>query len=253
MTSALSGQVALITGASGGVGRAVAIALSRMGVRCVLLSRDRDRLEETAARLSTPPAAIHALDLQNRDALDAAMTALCAAQPPPTLFIHGAAPMFTYQKLHQTALDVFSEQLAVNVESAAQICGHLLPEMMLQRRGRIVFLGSLGARVGFRGAAAYNLAKAAQESLVRSIALEYGRYRINANVLVLGPLDGARLASREQAHPGAREALLARSPARRLPTPSQVAEIVVFFCSPSAAPINGATLDVSYGAHLNAG
>lgn len=122
--------------------------------------------------------------------------------------------------------------------------------MMLRRWGRVVLIGSLGGRLGARGGSAYDLSKAALESLGRSIAIEYARYHVTANTLVLGAIDGERLAQREAAYPGARAKLLERAPGRRLPTDEQVADVASWLCSDASAPVNGASIDVSCGAHL---
>ena len=112
-------------------------------------------------------------------------------------------------------------------------------------------IGSIGSRIGGRGASAYNMVKAGMESMGRSIAMEYGRSRVTANTLALGPIDGERLAEREAQYPGAREAMLKQSPSRRLPTPEEVARVIAWMGSAESAPINGATLDVTWGAHLS--
>jgi len=247
----LSGRVALVTGAARGVGQAVAIALSAAGADCVLLAREAGSLEQTTRRMARSPHTILGVDLCDGEALEAAMAALCATAPPD-IFVHCAAPMFTYEKIHAASAQVLDTQLQVNARAAFQVAQHLLPEMMLRRWGRVVLMGSLSARRGDRGAAAYSMSKAALGSLARSITLEYARYQVTANTLVLGPIDGERLRARDAESPGARQRALQHAPARRLPTPEQVAGIVTFLCSPPAAAINGASIDVSCGIHLQA-
>lgn len=243
----LTGRTALITGASRGVGRAAALALSEAGASCILLARDAQALDEVVAACPGPARALVA-DLADPQAVADAIT---PEAPRVDLFVHAAAPWFPYEKLHQLSPATLERHLRVSAGSAAQISAALLPELMLKRWGRVVLISSLGGRLGGAGASAYNMGKAALESLARSIALEYGRYHICANVLCLGPVDGDRLARRDAEHPGARDALLARTPSRRLPTEAQVADLIVMFCSEQIAPVQGATLDVSAGTHLN--
>lgn len=225
----LTGRRALITGASRGVGRAVAIAIAEAGAECVA---------ETQAL---------PCDLASPEELDAMLDAL----PHIDLFIHCASPSFDYTKLHELDAQQSTLQLQVGVHATTRICARLLPEMMLSRWGRVVITTSLASILGGRGAAPYNMVKAAQESLIRSIALEYGRYKICANALRLGPVDGERLAERDAIYPGARANLISKAPNKFLPTPGQIADVVTFFCSDQVAPINGATLDVSAAIHLN--
>lgn len=243
----LTGRTALITGASRGVGRAAALALSEAGASCLLLARDADALDAVAAQCPGEARALVA-DLADPLAITKTLTPELARVD---LFVHCAAPWFPYEKLHQLSPEALDRHLRVSAGSAAQISAMLLPELMLKRWGRVVLLSSLGASLGGAGASAYNMGKAALESLARSIALEYGRYHICANVLCLGPVDGERLARRDADHPGARDALLARTPSRRLPTEAQVADLIVMFCSEQIAPVQGATLDVTAATHLN--
>ncbi len=238
-------RTALVTGASRGVGRAAAHALSARGVRCILVSRDEAGLRETASGCESPTR-VMPVDLGDR----AAVSAMDVGDVD--ILVHAAAPTFSYEKYHDVGFETLDHQMQVNVGAIGQIASAVLPGMMLRRWGRVVLVGSLGGQLGGRGAAAYNMAKAALESVGRTIAVEYGRYRVTANTLVLSPIDGERLAGREAEYPGAREAMLQLSPARRLPTPEEVAEVVAWMSSEGSAPINGATIDVSWGSHLNA-
>jgi NAD(P)-dependent dehydrogenase (short-subunit alcohol dehydrogenase family) len=242
MSERLDGKRALITGASRGVGRAVALALSARGAHCTLLARGADALAQTAA-LCEGPADVLALDLSDPDAV-------AAAPSDFDVFVHAASPMFEYQKLHAISGAELDAMLRVNVGAAAQICRGVLPHMMLGRWGRVVLIGSVGGRLAARGGSHYDLSKAALESLGRSIALEYARYHVTANTLVLGAIDGERLAERDAAYPGARKKALDRAPGRRLPTPAQVADVASWLCSDASSPVNGASIDVSCGAHL---
>lgn len=243
----LTGKTALITGASRGVGRAAAYALSAAGARCLLMARDNQALDELTAAL--PNARAISVDLSDASMLQGSLQAI---EEHVDIFIHSASPMFPYTKLHELTPTTLQEQMSVNVYSAVALCEHLLPQMMLKRWGRVILVGSLGGRLGGQGAAAYNMAKASQESLARSIAIEYGRYHICANTLVLAPIDDERLSARDLKSPGARARMLERSPHRRLPTSAQVADLITFFASDYIAPVNGATLDVSCAIHLNA-
>lgn len=243
----LTGKTALITGASRGVGRAAALALRASGARCVALARDAAALDA----LASADAGITALTADLRDH-EGVNSALDVFNEPIDMFVHCAAPMFDYVKIDQLTDEATEAQLDVGLRAPLWLCQRLLPGMMTRRWGRIVLIGSIAASRGIVGSAHYNMVKAAQESLSRSIALEYGRHGVCANTLTLGPIDGERLAIREQEHPGARTRLIQDSPLKRLPTDAQVADIITFFCSDYAAPINGATLDITCAAHLSA-
>ncbi|HAA55230.1 MAG TPA: hypothetical protein DCE42_10775 [Myxococcales bacterium] len=244
----LSERTALITGASGGIGRQTALALTRSGAHCVLMARQLDRLGEVAKEAPDDSMTLCPVDLLDEAQLNNALSSL---DRHIDIIVHCAAPTFAYNKLHALSQEDTHQQFQVGIHSMTQICAKLLPEMMVKRWGRVVLVSSLSAQLSGRGAAHYNMVKAAQESLARSIALEYGRYRICANTLRLGPIDGPRLAQREQTYPGSRQKMLDKSPSKTLPTPEEVANVIAFFCSTYIAPVNGATLDVTASTHLN--
>ena len=139
----------------------------------------------------------------------------------------------------------------VDLTSAIALCTRVLPAMMDARFGRIVALGSLGARFGIAGATLYAATKAALEGLCRGIALDYSRRGITANTLSISFVETERLAVRSAQDPEARARLQRATATRALLTPAQVADVATFLCSPRAAAITGSVIDVTAGAHLN--
>lgn len=246
----LSNKTVLITGASGDLGQATTRALSSLNARCLLVGRNQERLQSAVPSQAADKTFLYIADLNKPEQV---LSMLERVEHHIDIVVHCAAPLFQYTKIHQLTQEQIDTQYQVGIQSLMQICAYVLPKMMFQGWGRIVCAGSLAGAISGKGSAHYSLIKAAQESYMRSIALEYGRYQICANTLRIGPLDGARLKKRDEEYPGSRQNMMNKVPTKKLPTPKEVADIIAFFCSSYIAPVNGATLDVSAAAHLNLG
>lgn len=248
----LSGRVALVIGASRGIGRSIAEALAREGADVVAVARDAARLAETSARIHEAGRRCETISVDVAD--DAALTreldAVVARGMTPTILVHAAAAIYRHQRLQFVELAELDRLQAVDVRSAVVACRWALPHMIGARWGRVVLVGSLAARTGIPGAAAYATSKAALEGLARGVALDYSQRGVTANVLALGFVETERLGERLAADPEARERLVEATATKRLITPEEVASAAVFLCSDHARSITGAVLDMTAGAHL---
>jgi NAD(P)-dependent dehydrogenase (short-subunit alcohol dehydrogenase family) len=253
----LAGKTALVTGASGDIGAACATALAREGVRVRVTGRDEARLAALVAAITAQGGAAEAIA---GDLTDAAFLAALMAGPGPDLFVHSAGHRFALARFH--AADPADAALTwkLEVEAFSALAAWALPEMMGRRFGRIVAIGSLAAHTGANGSTHYAGAKAAVEGLVRSIAAEYGRFRITANAVAPGFVETSRLGARAAgAFAGAlaasaddhRASLARATVVKRLARPEEIADPVAFLCSPRAAYITGVTLRIAGGADLH--
>jgi 7-alpha-hydroxysteroid dehydrogenase len=249
----IEGRVALVAGAGRGIGRAVAVALAREGADVAPLARSSRDVESCAAevralgRRAIPIAA----DVTNRGALREAFERVTTELGPPTLLVLAIAAVYEPKKLQFVDEHEADALLATDVTSAVDLCRLALPGMMDARFGRIVAIGSVAARGGVSGGALYSAGKAALEGLTRGIAVDYSRRGITANVVSVSFADTERLASRLGGDVEARARLERATASRRIPTPSEIADVVTFLCSPRASSITGAVVDATAGGHLN--
>ncbi|MCB9610998.1 MAG: SDR family oxidoreductase [Sandaracinus sp.] len=249
MDLGLNGRVALVTGASRGIGRAVAEALDAEGARVALVARDADALE--TLRASCRDAHAFACDLTDVAATDAMLTQVRATLGAPTILVLSAASHYRIQKLHTVSDADASAMLALDLAANERLCRRLVGDMMVEGYGRIVGIGSVAARAGVAGGTLYGVAKAGLEGLVRGISVDYARRGITANVCNVGIAETERIAARTAGDPEARARLERATATRSLPSAADIADVVTFLCSPRASAITGAVVDATAGAHLN--
>jgi NAD(P)-dependent dehydrogenase (short-subunit alcohol dehydrogenase family) len=240
----LAGQVALVAGGGRGIGRATALALAREGARVAVLARTAAELATVEGALALPA------DLTDLAAVDAALATLRAALGPPTLLVLAAAALYRPVKLHNLSDADATALLALDLGAAVALSRRVLPDMLAARAGRIVAISSLASRTGLPGATLYAAAKSGLEGLMRGLAVDYSRHGITANAVAVGFAETPRLEARLGGDAGARARLERATASRRLVAPDEVADVVAFLCSPRAAAITGAVIDVTHGAHL---
>ena len=244
----LENQIALVTGASRGIGSAVALALGGAGARVIGTSTSAEgaaRLGETFAShgYNGHGAVLDAADAASTDAL---MAQLEQASELPTILINNAAITRDTLLLRMKPED-WDAVIATNLTAAYRLCRACVRHMMKERRGRIVNLTSVVGLTGNPGQANYAAAKAGILGFTKSLARELGSRGITVNAVAPGFIDTdmTRALNEEQ-----RAALLRQIPAGRLGTPAEVAAAVLFLVSPQAAYITGETLHVNGGMYM---
>lgn len=247
MNFELEGRTALVTGATGDIGAACAEALAREGARVRITGRDEARLEAVRARLAAAGAPVEAVagDLASPEFL----ARLVEEDSAIDVFVHAAGHRFRYAKLHTESEEDVRAMQAVDQESFVSLAKRALPSMMLRRFGRIVAVTSLGATMSGAGTPRYGAVKAALESFVRSIAIDYGRYGVTANAVAPGFTETSRLAAR--LNEATRAKLEGATSVKRIAAPEEIAAPVAFLCSARASYVTGVTLHVAGGAQLN--
>jgi NAD(P)-dependent dehydrogenase (short-subunit alcohol dehydrogenase family) len=248
----LPGRVALVTGGGTGLGRAIALELSRRGAAVAVLGRRREPLDETVSLLPGPGFATQC-DVREPDAVAAAFDEIEEALGPVTTLVNNAAGNFVVQ----------AEELSPNgwravvgiVLDGTFYCSRELGRRAIARRqsGEIVNVVATYAWTGGPGTVHSAAAKAGVVALTRTLAVEWAPHRIRVNALAPGPIDTPGAAGQLWADPAVREALVAKVPLRRFGTPDEIAAACAFLLSEDAAYITGEVLVADGGAWLEKG
>jgi len=245
----LQNQVALVTGASRGIGHAVALALGGAGARVIGTSTS----EAGAARFGEALASHGCngrgavLDVGAAASIDALMAQLDAAGELPTILVNNAAITRDALLLRMKAED-WDTVIATNLTGPFRLSKACVRHMMKERRGRIVNLTSVVGVIGNAGQANYAAAKAGLVGFTKSLARELASRAITVNAVAPGFIDTDMTRELTEAQ---RTALLQQIPAGHLGSPADVAAAVLFLVSPSAAYITGQTLHVNGGMHMS--
>ena len=242
-----AGQWVVVTGASSGLGRAVAVELARYGARLVLVGRDSARLSETASQLGATEHRTLKLDLLQLDKISAEIIRVREDVGPLYGLCHAAGVVST-RPLQSNTVEVVRAQLDVNLlaglEMARAVCRR---DVMKPEGGSLLFFSSVYGRVGMAGQIGYCATKGAVASAVRAMAIELARRNIRVNSISpglvftemtrqsLGVLSAEHVAKLEAAHPlGTGQ-------------PEDVARSAVFLLAPGTRWITGADLAVDGG------
>ena len=184
----LAGRVALVTGASRGIGAAIARRLARQGARVALVSRDEHALEALAAELGNGAAAA-ACDLHLPGAADVVQAALDdLGVDSPDILVNNAGA-FLIAPAHETSVDVFRETLELNLTAPFAFVRTFLPEMRRREAGHIVTVGSIADRAVFPGNAAYAASKHGLRALHEVLRAELRGSGVRASLVSPGPVD----------------------------------------------------------------
>lgn len=238
---------ALITGASRGIGRAIAVELARGGADVAVVGRDRAALEETAgycagARVGAVAHVIVA-DVAKRQAVDAAVDETLARFGRIDAAIANAGQSVD-ALLMRLKDDVLDALIDVNLKSAFYLCSAVARPMMKQRSGSIVLVSSIVGLTGNAGQAAYAATKAGLTGLCKSAAKELGSRNIRVNAVAPGLIETAMT---EKLPEAAREMLVKQAALGRPGTPEDVSGVVAFLCSEASGYITGQTIVVDGG------
>ena len=248
MAKDLDGQVALVTGATRGIGRAIALALARDGATVVGTAT-------TDAGAATIEAALKdggfagagiKLDVTDAAATDAALAEVESSFGPVAILVNNAG-ITRDNLLVRMKDDEWDSIMSTNLKPAWRLAKACLRGMMKARRGRIIQIGSVVGSTGNPGQANYAAAKAALVGFSKSLAQEVGSRNITVNTVAPGFVDTDMTRALPEAQ---REALLSRVPLGRLGAPEDIAEAVAFLAGSRAAYITGATLHVNGGMYM---
>jgi len=252
----LDGQVALVTGASRGIGRAIATALGAAGAKVALCARDVTACEAAAAAIAAAGGTARAfrLDVTDPGEVERCAGEVARALGPVEVLVNNAGVAFS-APMHRTSLDDLRRVLDVNLVGAFAVTRAILPSMLERRRGRVINVASTAGRAGYRYTTAYCASKHGLVGLTRALAHEVAPRGITVNAVCPGwtETDLLEASARKIVEATGRsleeavESLARMNPIGRLIQPEEVARMVVFLADPAAAGITGQLFGVDGG------
>jgi 3-oxoacyl-[acyl-carrier protein] reductase len=242
MPGTLANQVALVTGGSRGIGRAICQALDAEGARLIVhYHRNLAAAEQAAAALHSPATLVHA-DLGSMDSITRMVKSI--GDNSLDILVNNAG-VWKSTPLGSTSEALLNEVLHTNLRGMFWLTQAALPK--LREGARIINISSTAGRVGIAGGRSlYGATKAAVDSLTKSWALELAARKIRVNAVAPGYVETDMTAA-HLSDPATRKSALSRHPLGRLGTAEDVAKVVAFLCTDAAAFITGQSLNVSGG------
>jgi NAD(P)-dependent dehydrogenase (short-subunit alcohol dehydrogenase family) len=233
----MSDEVVLVTGGAGNVGRSVTEAFLRRGARVVVPLYRTDHPASLDALRQSHPDRVHtfALDLTTERGAEQAVGQVIEWGGRISAVAHLMGGYAGGLPLAETPIDVWDRMMDLNLKSAWLVARSVLPRMVQQGGGALVFVSSRAAIQDRKGHGAYSIAKSALITLAQTIAEEYGPQGIRANVVLPGTIDTE---ANRRSSPDADYS--------RWTPPAQIAEVIAFLASPESAAVSGATIPV-YG------
>lgn len=252
MAKEFSGKSVLVTGASRGIGAATALAFARQGASRLLLQYHsyRQGAEETAAAVKQTGAECetYSANLGVPEGIHEFVAALRNG-PPIDIVINNAGSLVRRARLLELTEPTFDEVMNLNVKSVWLITQAVAPQMIARKSGAIVNLSSIAARNGGGpGATIYSAAKAAVATITKGLAKELAPQGIRVNAVSPGTVDNhfhEQFSTQEML-----QNVINATPAGRLGTNDEVADVILFLCSEAARYIHGQTIEINGGMYM---
>jgi len=241
----LNGRIALVTGASQGIGRACALILAEAGATVALAARNEENLREAAAQITGAggKAAVYKLDVSSEEEIKAVVKQIIAEHGKVDILVNNAGITRDQISMRMKRCD-WDAVLATNLTAPFLLIQSVLGSMLKQRWGRIINITSIFGRMGQSGQANYSSAKAGLIGLTMSVAREVASRNITVNAVAPGWIETPMTA---EITPEMREAILKMIPMQRPGRDLEVAHAVCFLASEEASYITGDVLNVNGG------
>ncbi|MGW6745607.1 SDR family NAD(P)-dependent oxidoreductase [Streptomyces sp. NPDC055025] len=237
----MSGLTALVTGATAGIGRAVAVQLAREGAEIVVHGRDADRGADVVAEIEKAGGTARFVRADLADSSD--VLRLAEEAGDIDVLINNAG-VYKFLPTSEMTDELFDLHMDLNTKAPYVLVRALAPGMARRGRGSIVNISTMAASVITRGTGMYSASKAALEQLTEVWAAEYAEQGVRVNAVAPGP---TRTPGTDDMDAATLKAVAGTTAMRRLAEPEEVAEAVVFLASDRASYITGAVLDVIGG------
>ncbi|MEU3245940.1 MULTISPECIES: SDR family NAD(P)-dependent oxidoreductase [unclassified Streptomyces] len=236
-----SGRTALVTGATAGIGRAVAAQLAREGADVVVHGRDTARGDEVVTEITAAGGTARFVQADLGDPRDAQR--LTEEAGDVDVLVNNAG-VYRFHSTPEMTTDLFDLQMNLNTRAPYLLVRELAPRMAARGHGSIVNISSVAATLATTGTGIYAASKAALEQLTRIWATEYAREGVRVNTVAPGPIRTPGMAEHEAMLKAVADGMTAMG---RVGEPEEVAEAVTFLASDRAGYITGALLEVGGG------
>jgi len=250
----LTGKVAVITGSTRGIGKAIAEAMADHGAKVVISSRKAGACEEVAATIRGAGAKAIAIpcNISRREELDALVSGAIRHWGKIDILVCNAAVNPYYGPMSGVAEDVYDKIMDTNVKSNLWLCNKVLPGMAARKDGVVIIVSSIGGLKGHAKLGVYGLSKAADFQLARNLAVEWGRDNIRANCIAPGIIrtDFARALWED---PRVYAQAISTYPLGRIGEPDEVAGAAVMLASRAGSFITGQAIVIDGGSTIAAG
>jgi NAD(P)-dependent dehydrogenase (short-subunit alcohol dehydrogenase family) len=252
----LTGKVAIVTGSSRGIGRAIAEALADQGAQVVISSRKQDACDEVASAINGKHGAERAIavaaSISDKAALQRLVDQTMAAFGRIDVLICNAASNPYYGPLGGISDDAFRKILDNNVLSNHWLVQMAAPQMLERGEGSIVIVSSIGGLTSSTVIGAYNISKAADFQLARNLGAEFGPRGVRVNCIAPG-LVRTDFAKALWENPDTLKAVTRHTPMRRIGEPHEIAGAAVFLAAPASSFMTGQTIVVDGGSMVGVG
>ncbi len=244
----LTGRVALVTGASQGIGRACALALAQAGATVALAARNEAKLTEVAAEIAAAGGAAHPflLDLADETSIKSCVKAVTAQCGKLEILVNNAGITRDVLTLRMKRND-WDDVLQTNLTGAFLMSQAAMSPMLKARWGRVINITSVVGETGQAGQSNYAAAKAGLIGLTKSLARELASRAITVNAVAPGYIETSMTAVLTEDQ---KKAMTTQIPLARPGTPEDIAHAVTFLASEAAAYITGHTLDINGGMYM---
>ena len=246
--SSLTGKIALVTGASQGIGRACALELAAQGATVALAARNVEKLAAVAAEIEAAggTAKAYALDVASEDSIKTCAKSILADLGSVHILVNNAGITKDGLALRMKLAD-FDDVLRTNLTGAFLLTQAVISSMMKSRWGRVINITSVVGETGAAGQANYAASKAGLIGLTKSLAREFASRAITVNAIAPGFIQTAMTDELTEAQ---KTAILAQIPLARYGSDADIASAVAFLASDAAGYITGHTLDVNGGMYM---
>ena len=243
-------KVALVTGGSRGIGRAICLRLAEEGAKVAIVDILEDEARKTADDILAAggQAQVVRTDVTQLDQVRACVKQVTDSWGPIDVLVNNAGWDKIEPFLH-SAPETWEKVIAINLRGPINFCHTVAAQMAERGQGKIISISSDAGRVGSTGEAVYSACKAGIIGFSKTLARELARAKINVNVICPGPTDTALLQQVSSGEKGTKiiSAMTRAVPFRRLGQPEEIANAVAFFASPDADFVTGQVLSVSGG------